>query len=393
MKNTITFIALVLLSFTSYSQEKGAENIVGTNHIIDSEILKEKKNIQVYLPKNYADSNKNYPVIYLLDGQRFFLYGASLYQSFSEFNLTPDFIIVGITNEQSKRMRTFSAGTKDFADYLEKEVISLIDKTYRTSNKRLLFGWAYGGGFAIEMFISKPKLFDGYILSSPFPVSGKMKRFKSFLEQNKELNTFVYFVSDVEEFGVKNGTEELSSFLNENTTNLRWKFKVLSGEEHRSTVYPALYHGLNDYFEYYKELPISNLENFNKQGGISYVNAYYKKRSELYNIQNEMSLFTKYNLTRLAIRSNNFTQFEAFIKEFQENKFIGSLRVNRACTIVDFYIKNDKKQKALSFYRFLATKHPKSMRVYNGLGNLYKSIGNQKKADEAYKKVADLKTE
>jgi predicted alpha/beta superfamily hydrolase len=383
MKNTITLIILVFLSYTTNSQDKGGANIVGTNHTIESKILKENKNIQVYLPKDYASSTKNYPVIYLLDGQRFFLYGASLNQTFTEFNLTPEFIVVGITNQQSTRMNTFSAKAKDFAEYLEKEVISLIDSKYRTSKKRLLFGWAYGGGFGIETLMSKPNLFDGYILSSPYPVSGKMKRFKSFLEQNKELNTFVYFVSDAKEFGVKEGTEELSSFLNLNTTNLRWKFKVLSGEEHRSTVYPALYHGIQEYFEYYKEIRFADFNEFTSKGGISYVKNYYTKRAELYNLPNEMSLFSRYDIIRKVIRANDFNSFEKLLSEFGLNKLIEELRVNWACNIADFYIKNNKKQKALSLYELLASKHPKSIRIYNSLGDLYKANGDEKKANEA----------
>lgn len=81
---------------------------------------------------------KKYPVIYLLDGQRFFLYGASLIQSFSEFDMTPDFILVGITNVQSKRMRTFSADAKVFGEYLQNEVITFIDSIYRTSQKTII---------------------------------------------------------------------------------------------------------------------------------------------------------------------------------------------------------------------------------------------------------------
>jgi hypothetical protein len=220
-----------------------------------------------------------------------------------------------------------------------------------------------------------------------------MDNFKNFVTKNNKLNSFFYFASSDKELGVKEGTEELSSFLSESNSNLRWNFKILSEEEHRSTPYPALYHGILDYFENYRELSFSSLEDFNKTGGMPYVYSYYKKRSDLYNIPNEMSLFTKYNLTRLSIRSNDFKQFEAFIKEFKDHKFIGSLRVNRACTIADFYIKNNEKNKALILYQFIATKHPKSIRVYESLGDLYKSIGNQNKANEAYKKSTDLKVE
>jgi predicted alpha/beta superfamily hydrolase len=372
MKNTLTIIVLALFSFTSYSQDKGSANVVGINHSINSSILKENKNIQVYLPNDYATSNKKYPVIYLLDGQRFFLYGASLLQTFSEFDLTPNFIVVGITNVQANRMRTFSAGTKEFAEYLENEVISLIDANYRTSKKRLLFGWAYGGGFGIETLMSKPTLFDGYVLSSPYPVSHKMKRFKEFIESNKQLNTFVYFVSDAKEFGVKEGTEELHAYLKENKTNLRWTFKELSGEEHRSTVYPALYHGIQEYFEYYKEISFADFNEFTIKGGIPYVKEYYNKRAKLYNLPNEIHFFTKYILLRMAIRADNFVSFEELYSAFGSNELLKNIRVNRACEVADFYIKNNKKQKALKLYQFITKIFPTSKRAQKGLSDLLK---------------------
>jgi len=370
MKNTIAIIVLALLSITSNAQEKVSPNVVGINHIINSNILKKNRQIQVYLPKDYTTSNKKYPVIYLLDGQRFFLYGASLLQTYSEFNLSPDFIIVGITNEQSTRMRTFSAGAKVFANYLENEVISLIDANYRTSKKRLLFGWAYGGGFGLETLMSKPKLFDGYVLSSPYPVSSKMKRFKEFIKSNKQLNTFVYFVSDAKEFGVKEGTEELHAYLKENKTNLRWTFKELSGEEHRSTVYPALYHGIQEYFEKYTEVNFSDLEDFKAKGGLNYVQKYYDKRHELYGLSKELAPFTKYGIVRLAINANEFNSFENLFSEFGSYKLIEELRVSWTFIIADFYVKNNKKQEALKLYQFIVKTFPTSKRAKEKLNNL-----------------------
>ena len=372
MKNIFTIIVLALFATSSFAQEKGSPNIVGINHTINSEILKENKNIQVYLPKEYATTTKKYPVIYLLDGQRFFLYGASLLQSFTAFDLTPDFIVVGITNQQSTRMNTFSAKAKSFAEYLEKEVIPLINSSYRTSKKRLLFGWAYGGGFGIETLISKPHLFDGYILSSPYPVSSKMKRFKSFIEQHKSLNTFVYFASDAKEFGVKEGTEELATFLNLNTTNLRWKFKVLSGEEHRSTVYPTLYHGIQEYFEAYREIQFKDLNEFITKGGIPYVKKYYSKRSKLYNLPNKIAPFTKYIMLRTAMRADNFAHFDEMYSTFGSDELLKVIRVSRACEVADFYIKNNKKQKALKLYQFITKAFPTSKKAQNGLSNLLK---------------------
>lgn len=372
MKNIFTIIVLALFATSSFAQEKGSSNIVGINHSINSNILKENKTIQVYLPKNYATSTKKYPVIYLLDGQRFFLYGASLVQSFSEFNLTPGFIVVGITNVQANRMRTFSAGAKEFGEYLQEEVVSFIDANYRTSEKRLLFGWAYGGGFGIETLMSKPTLFDGYVLSSPYPVSSKMKRFKEFIKSNKELNTFVYFVSDTKEFGVKEGTGELNAYLKENKTNLRWTFKELSGENHLSTVYPALYHGIQEYFENYTQISFTDLEDFNNKGGLKYVKQYYKKRHKLYGLSKDLAPFTKYAIVRLAIQANEFNSFENLFSQFGSYKLIVELRASWACVIADFYVKKDKKQEALKLYQFITKTFPTSKRAQKGLSDLIK---------------------
>jgi predicted alpha/beta superfamily hydrolase len=370
MKKLITILVLALLSFTSYAQEKGIPNVVGISHTINSNVLKEDRKIQVYLPKDYVSSNKTYPVIYLLDGQRFFLYGASLYQTFSEFNLSPDFITVGITNVQAKRMNTFSARAKDFGEFLQNEVISLIDANYRTSNKRLLFGWAYGGGFGLETVMSKPNLFDGYILSSPFPISSKMERFKEFIKKHNSLSTFIYFVSDAKEFGVKEGTEELNTFLSNNQTNLRWKFKVLSGEEHLSTVYPALFHGLQEYFENYTEISFSDLEEFNTKGGLNYVNQYYEKRFKLYGLSKELAPFTKFAIIRLAIQAKNYNQFHNLVTNFKQETLISELKLSRLFSIADFYTENKKTKEALAFYKLLSEKYPTSERLQKKLKTL-----------------------
>lgn len=393
MKKNHTFLIFFLLNvlISLQAQVLTTQNVVGVNHVISSEVLKEDKQIQVYLPKGYASSKKEYPVIYLLDGQRFFLYGASLYQTFSEFNLTPDFITVGITNVQANRMRTFSAGAKNFGEYLEKEVISFIEKTYRTSKKRVLFGWAYGGGFSLEILMLKPNLFDGYILSSPYPVSSKIKRFKEFINKNNSLKTFVYFVSDMNEFGVKEGTEEFNAFLSNNKTSLRWSFKVLSGEEHRSTVYPALYHGIQSYFQNYTEIMFSNLEEFNTKGGLNYVNKYYSKRFELYGFSKKLAPFTKYAMIRLAIQANDLNQFEDFITVFKENELVETLRTSWICSIADFYVKKNKMNKALILFEKITKRHPNSIRAHQTLGDVYTALNRPKEAAKAYSIVAALK--
>ena len=371
MKNKFTVIILIMLSFTSIAQENRSINIVGINHTISSTVLKEKRQIQVYVPDGYKNSNKKYPVIYLLDGQRFFLYGVSLYQSFSAFNLTPDFIVVGITNSQAKRMRTFSYNSDNFLSYLEKEVVPFVNQTYRTNNKRLLFGWAYGGGFGLKAFTKNPNLFDGYILSSTFPVSNKLENLKALVTKQPNLKHYLYFSADqINESSVYNEALKLDTLLQKSSANLRWNFHKLQGEKHRSTPYTSLYHGILEYFENYQQIFFNDLNEFNTKGGLKNVYAYYTKRSKLYDLPNELSSFTKFHIIRLAIRAHNYKQFQELIVEFNQETLIKGLRESFLRTIGEFYVDNNKIKEAKAFYNLLIKKFPNSKRINETLKQL-----------------------
>lgn len=391
MKSIFVIATSILLSINSFSQTAATPNVVGENFTIYSEVLKEDRNIQVSLPANYSTSDEKYPVLYILDGQRFFLHGVSLHQSFIEFDQTPEFIIVGITIDESKRMHTFSSNVENFSHFLEREVIGFINEKFRTTNERVLFGWAYAGGFGLEILISNPQLFNSYILASPFPVSSKISRIDSLLSNNNQLNNLLYFSSDIHEYGVKEGTYDLKKLLEENApSTMRWTFKELVGEIHRSTPYSTLFHGILDHFQFYTQVPIRNLDQFNELGGMQYVYDYYKKRSERYGLSTEMSPFTKYNLTRSAIRANDFSQFEVFVKEFGGYELIRYLRVNWACTIAEFYLTNKQYQKAKDMLLFISPLHPEEARPLKGLGDAYEALKDQVKAEEYYNKAQKI---
>ena len=119
LRQILTFL-FSLYILQSLAQDT-SDNKVGVNHSITSQVLNETKHFQVHLPKDYHLSNKSYPVVYILDGQRFFLHAVSLYQSFNTFDATPEFIVVGIINDQASRMATFSSGGAQFLDYLQNE--------------------------------------------------------------------------------------------------------------------------------------------------------------------------------------------------------------------------------------------------------------------------------
>ena len=72
---------LVFFSYQLAAQITSESNIVGSNIQIQSKVLNQEREIQVYLPDGYEESEKSFPVLYLLDGQRYFLHGVSLLKS------------------------------------------------------------------------------------------------------------------------------------------------------------------------------------------------------------------------------------------------------------------------------------------------------------------------
>ena len=379
------------ISNFGFAQTNGIDNIVGKNYTIASKFLNEEREIQIYLPDSYHTSTREYPVMYILDGQRFFLHTVSLHQSFVEFDITPEFIIIGINNIESKRNITFSSGAKQISDYLEHEVIPFVDNNFRTKQDRLLFGWAYGGGFVLQDLISNPHVYTSYIAASPYPVFNKMEALDSLIKQNKTKDKLFYYSSDTNEGVVKKGTDSLNSYFKSvNPNALKWTYQGLQGEEHRSTPYTTLYHGIKKHFNNYPELSVQNLDEFKEKGGMKYVNEYYEKRAKDYDLSAEPSVFAKFDLIRKAIRANDYEQFDSFMTIFNEQEFIGQLRLSWACTIAEFYKENQKYDNAINVYEEIISNHPEATRPLQGIAEVYTLLKKNNKAKKYNQKAEVL---
>jgi len=391
IKNIAFVFILFFLVFSSNAQIERSNLMVGSSFTIHSKIMNDDREIQVFLPDSYTTSNKRYPVLYILDGQRYFLHGVSLQKSFVEFRQASEFIVVGISKKKSERNRNFSVDSKKFLEFLKKETIDFMDQKFRTSKERLLFGWAYGGGFVLETMTTTPDLFDAYIAASPFPLTTKINKVDSLLTHTPTFDTLLYFTSGSDEGVVKNGTRALNTLLTHKAPKtMNWTFRELQGEQHRSTPFTTLYHGIKEYFHYYPELQFSSLEAFTKAGGLPYVYEYYKERATQFGFSSQLTKWTMFTLTRNAIRANDYTQFDTFVNAFKNTKFIGELRVSRACSIAEFYAKNKHYEKAIALFTYLNKLHPDAERPLNGLGNAYKALKNDKKAATYFKKASEV---
>ena len=395
MKFKYTIFAIItFLCWAGYGQEKTKDNVVGKAIVIPSELMGDERTITVYLPDSYNGSDKKYPVLYLLDGQRYFLHGVSLHATLTGFNQTPEFIIVGIVKKASDRNQVYTARSKQYLEFIEKEILAYVNANFLTSGEQLLFGWAFGGGFVLETLLTKPNLFNAHIAASPFPIKQKIPRIDSLIQANPKLDQLLYFSSETSEGRVKEGTEALDSlFRTNNNTALHWKFKQLESEEHRSTPFTTLYHGLTQYFQFYPELQFNTLEAFEKAGGLPFVYDYYKKRAFLYGFLQQPSDWTMFSLARNAIREDDFEQFDILMNAFENSLFLERLRLSRACEIAEFYLEHKQFEKALNLFKLLAEKYPESQRPLLGLGNTYEGMNQPKKAKLYHGKAKKLSEE
>jgi predicted alpha/beta superfamily hydrolase len=138
----------------------------------------ETREFWVSLPDRYDASSERYPVIYMLDGEINFnsavLGGV---RQASGLGQLPEFIVVGIRNtNRSKDIFPeeviYEDGTRDggranqFLDFIREELIPHVEKRYRTSGTRVLFGTSNTGFTVIHGLFRTPDLASTYIAAS-----------------------------------------------------------------------------------------------------------------------------------------------------------------------------------------------------------------------------------
>lgn len=173
-----------ILSAAGYAETEPStfpEVVIGgtAERLIQSDIVGQEYKLWISPPRNYASSDKTYPVIYLLDGQWDFTLMISLYGQLNYDGDIPDALLVGITwggeqpNVDALRLRDFtptkvagqdgSGGAGAFLQFFEKELFPFMQREYRVSDERYLMGSSFGGLFTMYAMFENPALFSGYL--------------------------------------------------------------------------------------------------------------------------------------------------------------------------------------------------------------------------------------
>lgn len=158
---------------------------------IVSELAADEFYIKVAYPRDYAETDKRYPVLYVTDAETNF--GALQYvvQRLAKDKLIPELIVVGIAYDTSYedfyRLRARDlrpsipddpdldlggrpdeGAAENFAEFLRAELFPHIDQTYRTiEGDRAYYGHSYGGLFGVWNLMYETDLFNRYVILSP----------------------------------------------------------------------------------------------------------------------------------------------------------------------------------------------------------------------------------
>lgn len=99
--------------------------------------------------------------------------------------------------EDKSWQRYKTGGGSAYLDFIEKEVIPFVESHYRADPaRRTLAGQSLGGSFGAWVLLSRPELFESYILTSSslwFHNRDIFKTEEIFAENNKDLKARVYF--------------------------------------------------------------------------------------------------------------------------------------------------------------------------------------------------------
>jgi hypothetical protein len=289
---------------------------------------------------------------------------------------------------------------------LESEIIAFIEKQFRASGERILFGWEAGGGFVMNMLSDKPELFDAYLAASPTPIFGsyfpthkkQFQKLEKSLSSSRVKDKFLYFTQSNKDFPVHYGIVNLVNLLESKASkSMRWKFKKLSDELHPTTPFNTIFHGVGEYYFDYSPYELTSFQEFKQKGAFAFLDNYNKARTERYGFTKEQNSQSMKRLRRglviSSITMNDFAAFEFFMDRFEKNGFLDELFLPHAYWIGRFYLEHDKPGKASEIFSFLTKKFERKARAFQGLGDLFRYKKDYKNAQMNYTKAIELAKE
>lgn len=263
---------IFLLLSVFFSIGINASNFVSIN-ISQSTLVEETPKITVALPASYKTNiTKTYPVLFVLDGVANGDLVNGMIHRLHLSNGSNEHIIVGVTS--SNRLRDFAptvnndprgpvgegGGGEKFLDFLESELIPLINKKFRTNNYNVIAGHSVAGLLVIHSFQSRPNLFQGHLAFSPAVWWGEretLQATKEYVATAKHIQNYLYMDIGNEGGEMRQVYDSLvQTILRNRNIDLHVKFDEFKHETHDFTMAAGLYNALKGLFQHQQKLGV-----------------------------------------------------------------------------------------------------------------------------------------
>ena len=159
---------------------------IGTRHRMHSAVLGEERAFWVSLPEGYREHpERKWPVLYLLDGDVFFLSVTGFTRFFAGSDALPCVVVAVLNVDRTRDFTpTCSVARRDgtvhpedrpaggeaarFRRFLTEELRAEVQRLYpHAGSRNYLFGHSYAGLFTLCTLLDAPDSFDAYVAVDP----------------------------------------------------------------------------------------------------------------------------------------------------------------------------------------------------------------------------------
>ena len=246
---------------------------------LSSKVLEQDRPIQIVLPEGYSrEPGKQYPVLYVLDGEQQLPHSQGIAKGLSVYGEMPELILVGIdsinrTNDLTPNPfpGVARSGKADaFLRFITEELQPYITRQYRTNDYTMIAGHSLGGLFVTYTLLQAPQAFNARFAFSPslrFLSDTQFSQLQSLLSNYQGKPSFYYMNIGAENTRSRKAFDRVEDMLNQASKNVGVKAEFMPDETHFTTPILGQARAFRHLFHDWKltlEIAEGGLENINR---------------------------------------------------------------------------------------------------------------------------------
>ena len=233
-------------------------------YTIASRALNQTRPVSIRLPRSFAKTQRDYPVLVVLDGEGQFPTAVTVAHQLAMLGHMPEAIVVGIPNLDQFTGRVHdmtppglsvsgsskNEGGEQFLDFIEKELMTALKQQFRANGMLILEGHSSGGIIATYAAATRPAFRFVLALDTPAHLGENWMPDRMLERAQRGSRQPLRYVSLEARYGWTDSTWNRFA----NAAPKEWKLvrQKLDHESHVSLPFIGLYLGLRTLFEDYQ---------------------------------------------------------------------------------------------------------------------------------------------